>query len=98
MLYCHNLTVGMKVIYAYYGISCANGDLKQFNQDRSTKWATRLCNGKNSCSGRVHTSVLTDPYGGCRKDFLVVAECNGKIIANQVTREAQGKKFYLACC
>ena len=43
-------------------------------------------------------SVLTDPYFGCRKDFLVVAECaNGKIISNLVTPEAQGKDFSLQC-
>ena len=89
----------MKVVFAYYGISCANGDLKQANQDRSTKWAAGLCDGKNECKGMVHTSVLTDPYYGCRKDFLVVAECdNGKIIADLVSPEAQGKEFSLTCC
>lgn len=91
------VTVGMKVLYAYYGISCAS-NIDHANQDRTTDWAKGLCDGKVSCSGRVHTSVLTDPYPGCAKDFLVVAECaNGKIISNLVTREAQGKDFSLQC-
>ena len=35
--------------------------------DRSTNWEKGLCDGKNLCSGTVHTSVLTDPYSGCTK-------------------------------
>ena len=88
---------GMTVLYAYYGISCAS-HIEPNVLDRSTKWAKSICDGKNSCSGTVHTSVLTDPYFGCGKDFLVVAECaNGKIISNLVTPEAQGKDFSLQC-
>ena len=91
------LYVGMEVLYAYYGISCAR-TIRSDVQVRSTNWVKGLCNGKTSCSGRVHTSILTDPYGGCAKDFLVVAKCgNGKIISNLVTKEAQGKSFSLKC-
>ena len=71
------------------------------NQDRSTDWAAGLCNGKISCSGKVHTSVLTDPYHGCAKDFVVVALCaadDGKVIADFVQKEAQGRDFSLSCC
>ena len=91
----------MKVIFAYYGVSCARGTLRKFVQLRSTNWAARFCNGRISCSGRVShsNSALTDPYGGCRKDFIVVAKCsNGKIIADLVQKEASGRKFKLNCC
>ena len=91
------IIAGMTVQYAYYGISCTS-QIKQNVVDRSTNWAKGLCDGKNSCSGTVHTSVLTDPYLGCAKDFIVVAECaNGKIISNLVKPEAQGKQFSLEC-
>lgn len=87
----------MTVLYAYYGISCAS-QIRQNVLDITTNWAKGLCDGKKSCSGTVHTSVLTDPYGGCKKDFLVVAQCEGgNIISNLVTREAQGKQFSLRC-
>ena len=91
----------MRVIFAYYGVSCANvyyGDLRHNDQYTSTNWAKSLCSGKNTCSGYVHTSILGDPYYGCHKDFLVVAECsNGQIIADLVAKEAQGRTFSLAC-
>ena len=88
---------GMTILYAYYGISCAS-HIDVQNQIRSTNWARSLCDGRNSCSGRVHTSVLTDPYFGCSKDFLVIARCaNGLLVSNLVTPEAQGKDFSLVC-
>ena len=89
------------MIYAYYGVSCARGNLRKSVQLRSTKWAARFCNGKTSCSGRVshHNRALTDPYYGCRKDFIVVAKCsNGKIVADLVRKEASGRRFKLNCC
>ena len=58
---------GMTVLYAYYGLSCANGDVRKSYQDRTTRYAKNLCDGKNSCSGYIHTSIITDPYYGCRK-------------------------------
>ena len=89
---------GMTVLYAYYGLSCAKGNVQKSNQDRSTKYVKHLCDGKNSCSGYVHTSILTDPYHGCEKDFLVVAQCpGGEIISSHLTPEAQGKTFRLTC-
>ena len=88
---------GMTVLYAYYGISCTS-QIEQDVLDTSTNWAKGICDGKDSCTGMVHTSVLTDPYPGCGKDFLVVAQCaDGKIISNLVTPEAQGKQFSLQC-
>ena len=70
---------GMTVLYAYYGISCTS-QIEQDVLDTSTGWARGISDGKDSCTGMVHTSVLTDPYPGCGKDFLVVAECaEGKI-------------------
>ena len=91
----------MKVIYAYCGVSCAEGNLKKSIQTRSTNWAASVCNGKSKCSGKVsHSdSALADFYPQCNKDFIVVAECsNGKIIADQVKKRAIGKKFSLDCC
>ena len=90
----------MKVKFAYYGLSCAKGVLRESNQQRSTQWIARLCDGKSSCQGRVHNSVLTDPYPGCPKDFIVVAECsNGKIIAEAVrAKGGEGQQISLACC
>ena len=88
----------MKVKFAYYGVSCANGVLKQDTIKRTTNWVGSLCNGRSSCSGVVHTSILTDPYGGCRKDFLAVAECSGgRVITTLLKPEAQGQAFHLAC-
>ena len=88
----------MTVKFAYYGVSCANGDLNEATQDRTTSWVASLCDGRKSCSGHVHTSVLTDPYGGCPKDFLAVAECSdGSIVADLLRKEAQGRTFHLAC-
>lgn len=94
---CYFVFAGMTVLYAYYGISCTS-QIQQNVLDITTNWAKGLCDGNNSCSGTVHTSVLTDPYPGCQKDFLVVAQCEGgNIISNLVTREAQGKQFSLQC-
>ena len=88
----------MRVIFAYYGVSCANGDVRHGVQFTSTNWAKSLCDGKNYCSGTVHTSSLGDPYRGCHKDFVVVAECrNGQVVADFVKGEAQGSTFSLAC-
>ena len=94
-----NFAGTIKILYAYYGVSCANGNHVKAVQDRSTSWAARICNGKTTCRGMVHTRYLTDPYRGCAKDFIVVAQCaQGKVIANLVPREAQGKYFSLSCC
>ena len=88
----------MKVVYAYYGVSCAKGNNEKTNQIRSTDWAAGICNGKVSCSGRINTSVLTDPYFLCKKDFVVVALCaDGKVVADIVQSEAQGRDFFLSC-
>ena len=90
---------GMKVLYAYYGVTCARGNHMKANQDRSTDWAAGICDGKISCSGTVLTSVLTDPYRGCAKDLVVVAQCaDGRVIADLVPRPSQGKDFSLSCC
>ena len=86
------------MLYAYYGLSCAGGNLRKSVQEKSTNYAKKLCDGKASCRGLVHTSFLTDPYGGCQKDFIVVAQCpSGGIISSHVTKEAQGKHFSLSC-
>ena len=88
----------MKVLFAYYGLSCANGEIREDVKDRSTDWVAKLCDGKSVCKGTVHTSVLTDPYGGCAKDFFAVAQCeDGRIITNLVRSEAQNREFSLAC-
>ena len=91
--------IGIKILYAYYGLSCARGVLRKNVQVRSTAYAKRKCEGKQSCRALVHTRFLTDPYRGCAKDFIVVASCkNGaEIISSHVTREAQGKHFSLKC-
>ena len=94
----------MKVKFAYHGVSCANGDLNDANQHRSTQWAAGSLasqgHGKTSCQGRVHNSVLTDPYPACPKDFIVVAECdNGEIISEAVPAVAgEGQQIALSCC
>ena len=61
----------MTVKFAYYGLACSSGVLKESNQQHSTKWIARLCDGKFSCQSMVHNSVLTDPYPGCSKDSLL---------------------------
>jgi hypothetical protein len=80
-------------------IACAGGDIRKINQRRSTQWIARLCNGRSSCQGRVHNSVLTDPYPGCPKDFIAVAECsNGKIVSKAVlAKPGEGQQISLAC-
>ena len=86
----------MRVLFAYYGLSCTNG--QSTNQQRSTNWVAGLCNGKTTCSGVVSVSVLTDPYYGCHKDFLAIAECDyGRIVAAYVPSEADGRQFILKC-
>ena len=90
----------MRVLFAYYGVSCAKGNLKKSVQRLSTKWAARQCNGKTKCSGRVTNGNLRcDPYYGCPKDFIVVARCsNGKIIAGAVKAvPGEGQRFYMHC-
>ena len=88
----------MTVVFAYYGLTCALGDLNQVNQHRSTNWVAGLCNGRTHCSGVVHVSTLTDPYIGCGKDFIAVAHCsNGHVIADHVRPEANTQRFSLAC-
>ena len=86
----------MKVKFAYYGVNCANFNLRKDVQDRSTQWVARMCNGKSSCQGRVHNGALTDPYRGCHKHFIAVAECsNGQVIAKLVR---EGHSLSLSCC
>ena len=89
----------MRVLFAYYGVSCASGMISpSSNEYKSTDWVSRLCNGKNYCSGVVSVSVLGDPFYGCHKDFLAVAECDyGRIIATRVSPEAHGRHFTLQC-
>ena len=92
------ISIGMRVIFAYYGLRCSNGDINNQNQYRSTQWVASLCNGKNYCTGVVSVNILGDPYPGCCKDFLAVAECsNGQIVADAVRCEANGQHFALAC-
>ena len=64
----------IEVVFAYYGISCADGgNLKWDDQRLSTQWAASLCDGKTGfCSGRVTKEVLGNPYPGCSKDFFVI--------------------------
>lgn len=99
-LNCYNAHVVINVKFGYYGLSCARGVLRKSNIRRSTRWIARLCNGKTSCRGRVHNSVLTDPYRGCPKDFIVVAQCSdGRIIANAVrAKPGEGQWISLSCC
>lgn len=88
----------MKVIFAYYGLSCASHGLQQSNQYRTTKWAQGLCDGKDHCTGVISRAIITDPYYGCSKDFLIIARCsNGQIIADLVPKSADDKSFSLAC-
>lgn len=89
----------MKVLFAYYGLSCAKGVIRTDNQFRSTRWAEQLCDGKNYCRGTVRNSVLTDPYRGCPKDFIIVAQCpNGNIIAKAVPPvPGEGQLIALSC-
>jgi hypothetical protein len=89
----------MKVKFAYYGLDCAGGVIRKSNQQHSTQWIARLCDGRSSCHGTVHNSVLTDPYPGCPKDFIAVAECsNGKVIAKAVAaKRNEGQQISLSC-
>ncbi len=88
----------MTVQFAYYGLSCVKYELMDFDQMVSTKWVRSLCNGRTSCSGIVSTAVLTDPYYGCAKDFLAIAECpNGEVITDFLSKEAEGTTFSLHC-
>ena len=89
------------MLFAYYGVSCAKGNLRKSVQRLSTKWAARLCNGKTKCGGRVtNSNLMSDPYRGCPKDYIVVAKCsNGKIIADAVKAVVnEGEHFSLDCC
>ena len=88
------------MIYAYYGASCARGHLRKDVEKLSTNWAARQCNGKYWCSAQVTNGNLrSDPYGGCPKDFFVVAKCsNGKFIGGAVKAvPGEGQRFYMHC-
>lgn len=89
--------LGIKILYAYYGLACTKGVLRKSVEVRSTAYAKSKCEGKQSCRGMVSNRYLSDPYGGCHKNFIVVASCkNGKeIISSYVTKE--GKYFSLKC-
>ncbi len=89
--------IGMTVQFAYFGASCT--DHFSFHVKHiSTDWAKRQCDGTTSCSGTVSLHVLTDPYYGCEKDFIVVAECpNGHVVADYLSKAAEGKTFSLRC-
>lgn len=91
----------MKVKYAYYGVQCASGNLVDSNQQSSTNWIAGLCDGKTSCEATVSNSNLGgDPYPGCPKDFIAVAECdNGEIIDAAVRAvPGEGQRISLSCC
>ena len=89
----------MRVIFAYYGLSCAGDNLKHTVQYQSTAWARKICDGKEFCTGQITTGTsIGDPYHGCNKDFLVIARCgNGELVADYLGRKADNKHFSLAC-
>ena len=96
----NNNVIGMKVIFAYYGLSCANGYIRNYVKDLSMDWAGQLCDGRSWCSGTVTNGNLrSDPYWGCPKDFVLVAKCSGgRIISDSVKAvPGEGQKFYLSC-
>ena len=43
----------MRVIFAYYGLSCAGDDLSDLVQYKSTDWARKFCKGKEFYTGQV---------------------------------------------
>ena len=93
---------GMKILFAYYGVSCASGRLDQDKLGRTIEWAKGVCDGQNYCRSNLHTLIQRygDPYPGCGKDFSVEAECpNGETISDRVTPEAgnHDKFFSLQC-
>ena len=90
----------MQVLFAYYGVSCAKGHLRKHVETLSTNYAKRCCNGRSRCTGVVtNRNLRNDPYGGCPKDYIVVAKCsNGKIIYDAVKAvPGEGQRFSLAC-
>ena len=91
----------MRILFAYYGLSCAKRNNLKFDvQCKWTRWARDECLGKSTCTSDkvTYTSSLGDPYPYCNKDFLVVAECpDGEIIADYISPSADFKKFTLSC-
>ena len=90
----------MRVLFAYYGVSCAKGHLRKNVEKLSTNYAKRRCNGRSRCSGIVSNRNLgNNPYGYCHKDFIVVAKCSsGKIIYDAVKAVGgEGQRFSLSC-
>ena len=85
----------MVVIFAYYGVRCRDDDLRADVQVSSTAYAAGRCDGRSYCNGFVHNAVLSDPYPGCLKDFIVVARCStGAVIADM----ANERKFFELSC
>ncbi len=88
----------MIVQFAYYGLRCIPNLDPIVIQDTVTDWAKDQCDGSMSCTGLVSVGTLGDPYRGCSKEFLVVAECpNGLVVADLLENEAHTKTFSLAC-
>jgi hypothetical protein len=89
----------MRILFSYYGLSCAEDGRDYGVQCKWTRWARDKCLGKSACSSEVNYYLDPgDPYPYCSKDFLVVAECpDGEIISNYIPRPADGKSFSLSC-
>ncbi len=86
----------MIVHFAYFGLNCIPDLDPIVIQDTVTDWAKGQCDGRMSCSGLVSIRTIGDPYGGCAKNFLVVAECpNGLVVADLL--EIEEETFSLAC-
>jgi hypothetical protein len=88
----------MEVVFAYYGVSCADHKLTINNLYESTEFAATECDKKAVCSGIVNMDVLGDPYPKCNKDFIVVAVCtNGNVVSERVSPPADNEEFHLTC-
>ena len=101
-MHMYSIIIGMKILFAYYGVSCASGHLDQNKLERTIEWAKGVCDGQNSCRSNLHTLIQMygDPYPGCGKDFSVEAQCpSGQVISDLVTPEAgnHDKFFSLQC-
>ena len=85
----------LRVLFAYYGISCANNRHIWPNiLWKSENWVKNRCN-RSSCYGVVTPEDFGNPYPNCNGDFLVVAECDGGVIKWTLT--GANKLFELFC-
>lgn len=83
----------VKVLSGWYGASCNTPP------GNVTKLVRSVCDGQMNCNYRVDVTDLGDPAPNCKKNFIVLFQCQGdeRVRLGQINREANERSVSLNC-